>query len=63
MLIKKKLKKQCTPCPSASTMILQTGIAISLEGRHLVLTLLASMEIILGKFCILNPKDFRVIHR
>ena len=42
MLIIKKLTKQCAPCPSASIMILQKGIAISLEGRHLVLTLLAS---------------------
>ena len=28
--------------PSASIMILQKGISISLEGRHLVLTVLAS---------------------
>ena len=42
MLIIKKLTKQCAPCPSASIMILQKGIAISLEGWHLVLTLLAS---------------------
>ena len=46
MLIIKKLTKQCAPCPSASIMILQKGIAISLEGRHLVLTLLASLVII-----------------
>ena len=43
MLIIKKLTKQYAPCPSASIMILQKGIAISLEGRHLVLTLLASI--------------------
>ena len=43
MLIIKKLTKQCAPCPSASIMILQKGIAISLEGWHLVLTLLASI--------------------
>ena len=43
MLIIKKLTKQCTPCPSASVMILQKGIVISLEGRHLVLTLLTSI--------------------
>ena len=43
MLIIKKLTKQSAPCPSASIMILQKGIAISLEGRHLVLTLLASI--------------------
>ena len=42
MLIIKKLTKQCAPCPSASIMILQKGIAISLEWRHLVLTPLAS---------------------
>ena len=42
MLIIKKLTKQWAPCPSASIMILNKGIAISLEGRHLVLTLLAS---------------------
>ena len=42
MLIIKKLTKQCAPCPSASIMILQKGIAISLEGRHLVLRLFAS---------------------
>ena len=42
MLIIKKLTKQCAPCPSASIMILQKGIGISLKGRHLVLTLLAS---------------------
>ena len=29
-------------CPRAPIMILQKEIAISLEGRHLVLTLLAS---------------------
>ena len=45
MLIIKKLTKQCAPCPSASIMILQKGIAISLEGRQLVLTLLASILI------------------
>ena len=44
MLIIKKLTKQCAPCPSASIMILQKGIAISLEGRHLVLTLLANIS-------------------
>ena len=43
MLIIKKLTKECAPCPSAFIMILQKGIAISLEGRHLVLTLLASI--------------------
>ena len=43
MLIIKKLAKQCAPCASASIMNLQKGIVISLEGRHLVLTLLASM--------------------
>ena len=42
MLIIKKLTKQYAPCPSASIIILQKGIAISLEGRHLVLTLLAN---------------------
>ena len=42
MLITKKLTEQCTPCSGTSIMILQKGIAISLEGRHLVLTLLAS---------------------
>ena len=42
MLIIKKLTKHGTPCPSASIMISQKGIAISLEGCHLVLTLLAS---------------------
>ena len=40
MLIIKKLAKQCAP--SASIMILEKGIGISLEGRHLVLTILAS---------------------
>ena len=43
MLIIKKLTKQYAPCPSASIMTLQKGIAISLEGRYLVLTLLASL--------------------
>ena len=43
MLTIKKLAKQCAPFPRASIMILQKGIAISLEGRHLVLTLLASI--------------------
>ena len=43
MLIMKKFTKQCAPCPSASIMTLQKGIAISLEGRYLVLTLLASL--------------------
>ena len=43
MLIIKKLTKQCALCRSASIMILQKGIAISLEGYHLVLTLLASI--------------------
>ena len=42
MLIIKKLAKQSAPFPSASIMILQKGIAISLEWWHLVLTLLAS---------------------
>ena len=42
MSLIKKLTKQCAPGPSASIMILQKGIAISLEGRHLVLKLLAS---------------------
>ena len=41
MLIIKKLAKQSAPFPSASIMILQKGIAISLEWWHLVLTLLA----------------------
>ena len=45
MLIIKKLSKQCTPCPSSSIMILQKGIAISLGGQHLVLTLLVSKVI------------------
>ena len=44
MLILKKLTKQCTSCPSASIMILQKGIVISLERRHLALTLLASIS-------------------
>ena len=43
MLIIKKLTKQCAPCPSAFIMILQKGVVISLEGRHLVLTLFASI--------------------
>ena len=47
MLITKKLAKQCAPCPSESIMILQKEIAISLEERHLVLTLLASSFIVL----------------
>ena len=42
MLAMKKLVMLCVPCPSASIMILQKGIAISLEGRYLVLTLLVS---------------------
>ena len=42
MLIIKKLTKQYTPCLSPSITILQIGIAISLEGQHLVLRLLAS---------------------
>ena len=42
----KIFKEQCTPCPSASIMILQKRIAISLEGRQLVLTLFASKKII-----------------
>ena len=42
MLIIKKLAKQYAPDPSASIMILRKRIAISLEGRYLVLTLLAS---------------------
>ena len=46
MLITKKLTKQCAPCPSASVTILQKGIAISLDGWHLVLTLLASIDAI-----------------
>ena len=46
MLIIKKFTKQCALCPSASIMTLQKGIAISLEGRHLVLTLLASICIV-----------------
>ena len=46
MLIIKKLTKQRSLCPSASIVILQKGIAISLEGRHLVLTLLASGDIL-----------------
>ena len=44
MLIIKKLTKQCAPC-STSIMILQKGVAVSLEGRHLVLTLLASIRL------------------
>ena len=48
MLIIKRLTKQCAPCPSASIMILQKGIAISLEGGHLVLTLSASILKILN---------------
>ena len=43
MLIIKKLTKQCTPWPSATIMILQKRLAISLDGRHIVLTLLASI--------------------
>ena len=35
--------KQYAPCPSPSIMILQKGIAIRLEGRDLVVTLLASI--------------------
>ena len=46
MLIIKRLTKQCSLCPSASIMILQKGTAISLEGRHLVLRLLASKCIV-----------------
>ena len=46
MFIIKKLTKQCAPWPSASIMTLQKGIAISVEGRHLVLTLLASICIV-----------------
>ena len=46
MLIIKKLTQQCAPCSRASIMILQNGIAISLEGRHLVLTLLAGIQFI-----------------
>ena len=38
----KKLTKQCPLYPCASIMILQEAIAITLEGWHLVLTLLAS---------------------
>ena len=57
MLIIKKLTKQCTPCPSASIMILQKGIAISLEGRHLVLTLLASL---VGDFLVREISQKRV---
>ena len=45
-VIIKILTKQCAPCPNVSIMILQKGIAIRLEGRHLVLTLLASKKII-----------------
>ena len=52
MLIIKRLTKQCAPCPSASIMILQKGIAVSLEGGHLVLTLSASI------LKILNIKKF-----
>ena len=49
MLIIKKLTKQCAPCPSASIMILQKGIAIiCFEGGHLVLTLLTSILKILN---------------
>ena len=44
MLIIKKLTKQCPS--SASIVILQKGIAISLDRRHLVLTLLASVCIV-----------------
>ena len=57
MLIIKKLTKQCAPCPSASIMILQKGIAISLEGRHLVLTLLASL---VGDFLVIEISQKRV---
>ena len=46
----KKLTKQCASCPSASIMILQKGVAISSEGRHLVLTLFASMYTANSKF-------------
>ena len=63
MLIIKKLTKQCTPCPSASMTILQKGIAISLEGRHLVLTLLASIRhtVLLDKLkCIPFPGLYRI---
>ena len=49
MLIIKKLTKQCAPCPSASIMILQKGIAIiSFERGHLVLTPLTSILKILN---------------
>ena len=57
MLIIKKLTKQCAPRPSASIMILQKGIAISLEGRHLVLTLLASL---VGDFLVSEISQKRV---
>ena len=50
MLIIKKLTQQCAPCSRASITILQNGIAISLEGRHLVLTPLASIQCIYTDF-------------
>ena len=43
MLIIKKFAKQWAPCSGSSIMILQERVAISLEWRHLVLTLLASI--------------------
>ena len=42
----KKLTEQCAPYPSASIMTLKKGIAITMEGRHLVLTLLATVTIL-----------------
>ena len=42
MLIIKKTYKAMGTLPCTSIMILLKGIAVSLEGRHLVLTLLAS---------------------
>ena len=44
-----KIKLKKLSCTSAPIMILQKGIAISLEGRHLVITLLASDIKILNK--------------
>ena len=42
VVYQKLIRQQYAPCPSASVMILQKGAFISLEGRHLVLTLLVS---------------------
>ena len=57
MLIINELTKQCALCPSASIMILQKVIAISLEERHLVFSCHRRFAVLVILKWILDKRD------